>query len=234
MKQPEQQRSHVSNSWTRWMQQVWTPEHTLQDNPHLLLPRITSEPFGNSKNPKWCSCAWGEGCVSPPSRQLITGTVTQPCTNISCIFWCDYFLHTKINTVQGKPQEKVKLNITSGFANTFLCLLIKSYPVVTTVPGRWGCWVCLHFPDTKLRMKSHWKPHHALLIFLGAQLKICSTCLHTKFSSLQDFEMLYTLVWNSHWIINTRLQCKCLKTMQELKMRSVSASLVCTLGKVTS
>lgn len=78
------------------------------------------------------------------------------------------------------------------------------------------------------------KPHHALLIFLGAQLKICSTCLHAKFSSLQDFEMLYTLVWNSHWIINTRLQCKCLKTMQELKTRSVSASLVCTLGKVAS
>lgn len=78
------------------------------------------------------------------------------------------------------------------------------------------------------------KPHHTLLIFLGAQLKICSTCLHTKFSSLQDFEILYTLVWNSHWIINTRLQCKCLKTMQELEMRSVSSSLVCTLGKVTS
>lgn len=86
-------------------------------------------------------------------------------TTTSCILWHEYFLHTKINTAKGKPQEKVKLNITSGFANTFLCLLIKPYPVVTTMPGRWGCWLCLHFPDTKLRMKSHSKSHTTLSWF---------------------------------------------------------------------
>lgn len=29
--------------------------------------------------------------------------------------------------------------------------------------------------------------------------------------------MLHNLVWNSHWIINALLQCKCLKTMREFK-----------------
>lgn len=40
--------------------------------------------------------------------------------------------------------------------------------------------------------------------------------------------MHYNLVWNSHWIINPLLQCKCLKTTRELKIRSASASWVCT------
>lgn len=146
-------------------------DHTLQHNPHLLLPRISSEPAatGQLQNPQMMQL-----CI----RRRVCSTIIQAAghrnsdtathhswgrslhsTNTSCIFWRDYFLHTKINTVKGKPQEKVKLNITSGFANTFLCLLIKSYPVVTTMPGRWGCWVCLHFPDTKLRMKSHSESH---------------------------------------------------------------------------
>lgn len=37
--------------------------------------------------------------------------------------------------------------------------------------------------------------------------------------------MHYNLAWNSHWIINTRLQSKCLKAMQAFKMQSASAPL---------
>lgn len=37
--------------------------------------------------------------------------------------------------------------------------------------------------------------------------------------------MHYNLAWNSHWIINTRLQSKCLKAMQAFQMQSASAPL---------
>lgn len=88
---------------------------------------------------------------------------------------------------------------------------------------------------TKLRMKSPSESNTMLSVFfLWAQLKIFSTCPHTKFSSLQDFEMHYNPVWSSHWITNTLLQCKCLKTRQELKMRSTCTSLVCTLCEAAS
>lgn len=163
-----------------WAGDKWIPEqglltthcktpHTSAPQDHLRARRQLQKP------PMMQLCLRKRVCFiiiqAADDRDRVTQPHTAPgagaCRAPARLAYSDVTISStqKINTVKGKPQEKVKLNITSGFANTFLCLFIKSYPVVTTMPGRWGCWVCLHFPDTKLRMKSHSESHTTLSWF---------------------------------------------------------------------